>query len=251
MTSVIFNNIKLQIEATVDPGKVDREVSKKARPFVNQVCGGLYLGNDLKFVEIIPIECKTKKGMSINTTNPNQFKCAVSVCAYERIVREMPDLKKYSAKEIEEKLENIEWIQVGRAIPDDNLAWYDIVFNSTFPGSDLAKIDLEIERNSQVPEHMAHRAKKKNQVENTPVEEWFEKTFEVLDKAVVEGRKTLVHCHAGASRTGALVTAYLIKRCKVSTEQAIAFLRTKRVCINPKCIADLNAYAEKLHGIAK
>ncbi len=247
-----MQSIRDEIQSAKDPWPdmvIDRKI---AAPQVNQLLNGLYLGNDEKFVEIVPIECRSKKGIPYDTTNPNQFECALSVCSFTRMTRAIPDLEKHTASEVEALLQdkNIEWLQMGRAIPDDKLAFTDLVFNATFPASELAQVDLEIPRdpNEQKDEHRQLRAAKKKQVEATPVKEWFKSAFAVLDKAVKDNRKTLVNCHYGASRTGALVAAYLINRYDVTAEQAIAFMRTKRNCVNPKCVNDLKAYAEKLHA---
>jgi len=241
-----MQSIRDEIMNAKDPWpdhKVDRKI---AGPQVNQIIGGLYLGNDGKFVEIVPVTL-TKKGVPLDTTNPNKFECALSVCSYTRMVRAIPDLGNYTAEHIDASLKgkNIEWVQMGRAIPDDKMAWTDLVFNATFPDSELAQREIEIPRDSQEPEHVALRSEKRAIVEQTPVKKWFERAFAILDRAVL-GKKTLVNCHWGASRTGALVAAYLINRYDVTPEQAIAFLRTKRNCINPKCVADLKAYAQKL-----
>ncbi len=244
-----MQSIRDAIISAKDPWPGDKIDRKIAGPQVNQVLGGLYLGNDGKFVEIVPVTL-TKKGSPIDTTNPHKFECALSVCSYTRMVRAIPDLGNYPAETIDRLLKEkkIEWVQMGRAIPDDKMAWTDLVFNATFPDSELAQKEIEIPRDSQEPEHVALRMEKRAIVKKTPVAKWFERAFEILDQAVLGNRKTLVNCHWGASRTGALVAAYLINRYDVTPEQAIAFLRTKRNCINPKCIDDLQNYARALKG---
>lgn len=238
---------RIEIESARDPWPENKINRKIARPRVDHVLGGLYLGNDEKFAEIVPVSL-TKKGVPLDTTNPQKFECALSVCSYTRMVRAIPDLGKYPAKTIEALLseKKIEWIQMGRAVPDDTMAWYDLVYNATFPDSELAQKEIEIPRDSQESVHVQLRANKKTIVEETPVTKWFERAFTILDKAVTQNRKTLVNCHAGISRTGAIVAAYLINRYNVTPAQAIAYLRTKRNCINPKCVADLQKYADAL-----
>lgn len=56
----------------------------------------------------------------------------------------------------------------------------------------------------------------------------------VLEALVADGHKVLVHCHEGKSRSPGLVAAYLVKQGKFNdVEEAIEFLKTKRVRVNP------------------
>lgn len=215
------------------------------RSSLSVIVGGLFLANDERFAETLGVACQTKKGQDLDTSNPHSFEVIVSLCSYTRMTREMPDLKAYALERVEEclKARKIEWLQIGRALPDDKDAWTDLVFNATFPESELAKKDLEIPRESTFSSHVAFRAEKKAIVLKHPVKLWFEPVFVVLD-AAVGGKKTLVHCHAGISRSPALVTAYLINRCQVTADQAISFLQTKRSGVKPKCIQQLREYSE-------
>ena len=42
----------------------------------------------------------------------------------------------------------------------------------------------------------------------------------------------MIHCNAGVSRSASLVVAWLITRQKMSYEQAVIHVRSKRICIN-------------------
>ena len=247
----IHSDTRDEIVRAIDPWSIGKRNSRAARPYANQVINGLYLGNDEKFAETLNFPCRNYKKEKIDTSNPNQFEVIISLCTYARMVEEMPDLKKMDPKNVDKKFKErgITWIQLGNSLPDDKDAWSDIVFNATFPDSDLTKKDLGIPRKSKKPEHVKFRKNKRLKVEKVSVDKWFEPTFKILDEAVDNGKKTLVHCHAGASRSPALVAAYLIKRYDVTAEQAIAFLRTKRNSSNPKCVKGLKAYAKKLQKL--
>lgn len=43
----------------------------------------------------------------------------------------------------------------------------------------------------------------------------------------------LVHCQAGVSRSASVVTAFLIKKFKVSFKVALKFVQSKRKVVNP------------------
>ena len=245
-----YSTAKIAIESAQAPQEI-----KGARGVVDHVLEGLHLGNDEKFVETLghTFTCKTGKGALLDTSNPHNFEVTISSCSWKRVVRAMPDLEAYSQKQVEKSLaeRKITWLQIGGSVPDDKHAWTDMVYNATFPHSDFTKIDLEIPRShdKQTAEQLAHRQTKKLEVEKIPVNHWFASTFSILDEAIVKGKKTLVHCHAGASRSPALLAAYLINRFDVSAEQAIAFLRTKRAIANPKCIDSLKAYHAALQQL--
>lgn len=240
-----------EIVRAVDPWTVGKRNSKPSRPFANQIINGLYLGNDEKFAETLGFECRNNAGKKIDSSNPHKFEVIISLCTYARMVKEMPDLKQYEPKTVEKsfKEKGVLWLQMGLSLPDDKEAWADLVFNATFPDSDLAKKEMDIPKNSKKSEHIKFRAQKKKAVAKLQIDKWFEPTFKIMDQAVHGGTKTLIHCHAGASRSPTLVAAYLINRYQVSAEQAIAFLRSKRNCSNPKCVEDLKAYAAALKKI--
>lgn len=233
------------VRAEILQAEGSKAAGKKTRSCVSVVIGGLCLANDEKFAETLGLACRTKKGVVLDTSNPHCFEVIISLCSYTRITRAIPDLQVHALESVEEVLKGkkIAWLQMGRSLPDDVEAWTDLVFNATFPDSDLAKQELEIPRKSQLAEHMAFRALKKSAVLKLHVKEWFAHAFALLDAAVC-GKKTLVHCHAGVSRSPALVAAYLINRYHVHADQAVAFLRTKRSLVKPKCIQQLHEYSE-------
>lgn len=82
--------------------------------------------------------------------------------------------------------------------------------------------------------------------EELTIAEKFEPTFKRMDEAVFGNKKMFIHCQAGVSRSASLVAVYLINRFDVSPNQAIAFLRTRRYCVNPKFILWLDSYAQSL-----
>jgi protein-tyrosine phosphatase len=56
-------------------------------------------------------------------------------------------------------------------------------------------------------------------------------SFEIVGKLAKElnaGHKTLVHCAAGMQRSAAVMAMYLIATQKMTTDQAIAYIRAKR-----------------------
>lgn len=244
-----YTGTRDEIIRAVDPWTFGEKKSKHTvRPYANQILNGLYLGNDEKFAETLGFDLTNNAGKKLDSSNPHKFEVVITLCTYARMVKEIPDLKKYSVKAVEKNFKDkgINWLQMGRSLPDDIDAWADLVFNASYPASAMAQQDLEIPKNSKKSKHLKFRAEKKKKINKLPIDQWFEPTFKLMDEAVYSGKKTLIHCHEGVSRSPTLVAAYLINRYKVTAKQAIAFLRTKRNCANPKCVKDLKAYAKAL-----
>jgi hypothetical protein len=61
----------------------------------------------------------------------------------------------------------------------------------------------------------------------------FEEAFQFIDENIKLGRNVLVHCHAGVSRSAALLAAYLIKSRQWTAEQAVSLIRSKRPRAKP------------------
>lgn len=58
--------------------------------------------------------------------------------------------------------------------------------------------------------------------------------FAFLDEAAaMPGAVTLVHCHAGSSRSGAVVIAFLMRTRRMSFADALRFVRARRPCVDP------------------
>jgi len=69
--------------------------------------------------------------------------------------------------------------------------------------------------------------------EQLNAEQWFEKTFTLIDKSLIEGSNVLVHCVVGRSRSSTIVIAYLISRFDVSYEVAREYVKGCRPCVEP------------------
>ena len=61
----------------------------------------------------------------------------------------------------------------------------------------------------------------------------FEETYKFIDSQRLLGRNVLVHCHAGVSRSAAIIVAYLIKKEHTNLAKALATLRSKRPRAKP------------------
>ncbi|KAI6173930.1 Protein-tyrosine-phosphatase [Aphelenchoides besseyi] len=67
----------------------------------------------------------------------------------------------------------------------------------------------------------------------------------IIENAVRDGIKIVVHCEAGVSRSVAVVAAYLMRRFEWSTQKAIYFIQEKRpnACPNSSFIRQLDIFA--------
>lgn len=230
-----YLTIRSSIINTQDPwGATTPANPREGLNSLSQIIGELYLSHDGRFVEIN------------QKNNPNRFETVISVCGYNRIQRSQPTMQSFTRETIETNLKerNVKWLQIGDAVPADEDSFYDIAWNATFPTR--AKADFEIKGGSQDQDDVAFRAKKRNELQQLPPDQWFGPTFDLMREAVAGKRKLLVHCHKAVSRSPTVVAAFLIKEYHVSAEQAVAYLRSKRFCVDPKPMEDLRGYAQAL-----
>lgn len=76
-----------------------------------------------------------------------------------------------------------------------------------------------------------HNVRLKHDSEN--IQEFFESTFEFIDRAMDEKRAVLIHCFFGQSRSAVIVMAYLMKKLRLSFHKAYELVRMACPCINP------------------
>ena len=83
-----------------------------------------------------------------------------------------------------------------------------------------------------------------------PSLQWLREAVGFVDKAQKADRKTYVHCSAGISRAGMVVTAYEMFKHNWSRDQALEFVRSKRTQVRPNhAFMDLLLEWEKELGI--
>lgn len=64
--------------------------------------------------------------------------------------------------------------------------------------------------------------------EDEEIKSHFYKVFSFIEKSLNVGGRVLVHCNAGVSRAGTMVTAYVMKSKGSSLKDALKFVRSKR-----------------------
>lgn len=247
--------------------KMKRALRPSKDTSCDQILGELYLGNDAAFVEST---CITYTGLTqdsrpilIQTMNSMKFKAVVTACPLQAIVSQMKfaeigtqynDSVEQTEDKIQESYNNnqITWKYAGKTTcdsVDENICktlidWKCLILDSTKPLEEKIVLPLDDAGKEVV---LNERVKAFDEIKNDPLS-WFEPIFKELDKAVFEGEKTLVHCQAGQSRSASILAAYLINRFDVSRDAAIAYLRTKRLCVcpNPAFRVGLENYATQL-----
>lgn len=78
---------------------------------------------------------------------------------------------------------------------------------------------------------------------------YFSKAVQFIDAAHSKGGSVLVHCVAGVSRSPTIIAAYLIHHYWMSTDEALAHIRTVRPFIEPKraFVAQLREWEKRCH----
>lgn len=69
--------------------------------------------------------------------------------------------------------------------------------------------------------------------EDEPISNHFRQVYEIIDTALTQNKKVLVHCAAGISRSPTFVIAYLMQENKWSLEEAFQFVKKRRCGIRP------------------
>jgi protein-tyrosine phosphatase len=84
----------------------------------------------------------------------------------------------------------------------------------------------------------------------TNIHQFFQPTFEFINKNHQNQKNVLVHCSFGISRSPTLVTSYLMKQYSWSLEKSLKFIKNKREIIFPNegFMSQLIEYEKELFG---
>lgn len=76
----------------------------------------------------------------------------------------------------------------------------------------------------------------------------FEEANDFIDEAIKADGVVFVHCNAGISRAGSVVTAYVMKTLRMGFEAALAFVKSKRSVVRPNAgfVEQLKEYEKTL-----
>lgn len=218
----------------------------------NKILNGLFLGSSEAFIGTTHQPCYDHpNGQPIKkeTSNPKKFQTIVTVCPLNCIAGDYPDFPTTGLKEIlteSFKTHGISWRYIGKILEDSDNDWTSLVHDCTFPESELAETDLKGMTKEKLEKVQQEKREKISQV---AADQLFERIFQDLDQAVFYGKKTLVHCQAGRSRSASILAAYLINRFQVSSDEAVAFLQSQRPCVSTKFKAKLDEYALALQAV--
>lgn len=83
------------------------------------------------------------------------------------------------------------------------------------------------------PEEFTYKNIFVNDVEWADLSPYFDPCYEFIEDAIKSGGKVLVHCMCGVSRSTTIVASYLIKKRQMKADDVIAYIKSKRDCINP------------------
>ena len=86
---------------------------------------------------------------------------------------------------------------------------------------------------AEYPYDFNYERAKLRDVEDEDILEDFEYLLPIMHKNLMEGKGVLCNCQKGRSRSASIVAAYLIKYRKMTTDEALLFIRSKRTQINP------------------
>lgn len=81
---------------------------------------------------------------------------------------------------------------------------------------------------NQFPDSITYHQIKVEDLEDSNLLQYFEKTFKFIDDARGKDGRVLVHCNAGISRAGTMVTGYVMRTKGLTMTQAMSFAQSKR-----------------------
>ncbi|CAF0908489.1 unnamed protein product [Adineta steineri] len=84
----------------------------------------------------------------------------------------------------------------------------------------------------------------------TSIQPYFDRITDRIHQNIQQGKKTLVHCYVGRSRSASIILAYLMKYQQMSLREAFYYLRSRRHIIGPNFgfIKQLISYERSLTG---
>lgn len=103
--------------------------------------------------------------------------------------------------------------------------------------------------NMPYPEEFTYKALLLKDEDTEKITQYFYEVVEYIHHVLITpGKKLLVHCLAGQSRSVTFIIAYLMNHRKMSRDEALAFMRTKspEVCPNDGFMTQLLEYQKRL-----
>lgn len=110
---------------------------------------------------------------------------------------------------------------------------------------------------NKFPESFSYLKINIEDTEDEPIQTHFSTVFRFIDSSLTLEGRTLIHCNAGVSRAGTMVTAYVMKSKGLGLKDALKFVRSKRknnpTIPNDGFMKELKKYEKKLtaNGVIK
>ncbi|EDO42672.1 predicted protein, partial [Nematostella vectensis] len=94
-------------------------------------------------------------------------------------------------------------------------------------------VNITQEHKSAFPESIEYLTLQLDDVPQTQLINFFEKTTKFLSDAIDGGGCVMVHCNMGVSRSSSVTLAYLIKSKRWTLGEAYSFIKERRSCVRP------------------
>lgn len=218
-----------------DPWKsevaTDRAKQLSQEESYTQVLNGIYLGNAYGFATTTHLNCSHLKQQNVTpiiSGNGMRFRHVVTLCPIADIQKgfQYPEasvqgltallLQTFAAWKTK-------WHNSGENVAPTDAGWDHLVYNCTRPGNPAPA-----------------------QLDPIDIHDRFEPIFKVLDRGALHHERVLIHCEKGDTFSVEVVIAYLVNRYSLTYEQALTYVRSKRLCANPVHAAQLQTYARTL-----
>lgn len=81
---------------------------------------------------------------------------------------------------------------------------------------------------NKFPEHFSYLKIEIEDSEDEEIKKHFYGVFKFVENTLTLGGRVLIHCNAGVSRAGTMVTAYVMKSKGMHLQDALKFVRSRR-----------------------
>ena len=106
---------------------------------------------------------------------------------------------------------------------------------------------------NKFPEHFSYLKIEIEDSEDEEIKKQFYGVFKFVENTLTFGGRVLIHCNAGVSRAGTMVTAYVMKSKGMNLKDALKFVRSRRknnpITPNDGFLRELKKFEKQLMSV--
>jgi protein-tyrosine phosphatase len=123
--------------------------------------------------------------------------------------------------------------EMSEIIDDLFLSGLECANPSSLEEKDISNVISVLKNPEPLPKKYRHEKIEVDDTFGQGIETHFERAHQVIDEALQNNEKILVHCRAGISRSATIVISYIMKSQRMKFEDALKFVKSKRRIVSP------------------